>query len=74
LRLEGWGVALSEDRSTPGKGRPTRLWSLADDEIMPFCTDADQFLLGLLERRTARHREAISPTTGSRGNARLQSV
>ncbi len=71
--LEGWGIAVSEDRSTPGKGRPTRLWSLADGGILPFCAEADELFLGLLERRTARHREAIGPAADG-PSARLHSV
>ncbi|MGH3430645.1 MAG: hypothetical protein ACRD3Q_17555 [Terriglobales bacterium] len=59
--LDGWGIAMSEDRTTPGRGRPTRSWSLADSEIASFSVAADEFLLGLLERRAARHRRAIRP-------------
>jgi predicted ArsR family transcriptional regulator len=72
--LEGWGIALSEDRSTPGKGRPTRLWSLADEEIASFGIAADEFLLGLLERRTARHRKAIGLAVDEGRRARLRSI
>jgi predicted ArsR family transcriptional regulator len=61
--LEAWGIATSEEHRTSGRGRPTRRWSLADRAVVSFGASADEFLLGLLERRTARHREAISPST-----------
>jgi predicted ArsR family transcriptional regulator len=72
--LEGWGIAVSEDRQTPGKGRPTRLWSLADDQIAVFGGEADKFFLGLLERRAARHRKAIDPSVDEPTSARLRSI
>lgn len=72
--LENWGVAVSEDRPTPGRGRPTRLWSLADADVILLGTRADEFLLGLLERRADRHRAAIRPVPDESGRARLRSV
>jgi predicted ArsR family transcriptional regulator len=66
--LRGWGIVASEDRQTPGKGRPTRSWSLADREAALFCAAADEFLLRLLERRAARHRQAIRPVAGDSGS------
>ena len=65
--LELWGVVASEDRQTPGRGRPTRAWRLASVEVTAFLGDADELLLRLLEERTRRHREAIRlPATAGR--------
>lgn len=57
--LEIWGVVVSEDRRTPGRGRPTRAWRLASTEVASFLEGADELLLRMLEDRTRRHREAI---------------
>jgi predicted ArsR family transcriptional regulator len=59
--LELWGVVASEDRQTPGRGRPTRAWRLASPEVASFLREADEVLLRLLEDRARRHREAIRP-------------
>jgi predicted ArsR family transcriptional regulator len=59
--LESWGIAVGEDRQTPGRGRPTRAWRLATPAVSAFLDDADEFLLRLLENRVNRHREAICP-------------
>ncbi len=59
--LELWGVVVSEQRRTPGRGRPTRAWRLASSDVIAFLADADELLLRLLETRTLRHREAIRP-------------
>ncbi len=64
--LETWGIAASEERLTPGRGRPTRAWWLADDAITRFGDAADAFLLDLLERRAAGHRAAIARRSGAR--------
>lgn len=72
--LEAWGIAASEDRPTPGRGRPTRSWSLVDEQTASFCLAADEFFLGLLERRTARHRKAIGSAVDERVIRRLRSV
>jgi predicted ArsR family transcriptional regulator len=61
--LELWGVVIGEDRSTPGRGRPTRAWRLASAQVAAFLSAADELLLRLLEERTRRHREAIRPST-----------
>lgn len=72
--LEGWGIVIGEDRPTPGRGRPTRAWSLADDQIAPFCAGADEFFLGLLERRAERHRNAIRPAARRPVRGQLRSI
>lgn len=59
--LELWGVVAGEDRQTPGRGRPTRVWRLASPDIVPFLREADEVLMRLLEARARRHREAIRP-------------
>jgi predicted ArsR family transcriptional regulator len=59
VELELWGIVISEDRQTPGRGRPTRAWQLASAEVVAFTADADEMLLRLLEERAHRHREAI---------------
>jgi predicted ArsR family transcriptional regulator len=68
--MEMQGIAVSDTRPTSGKGRPTRSWALADPEIASFGNAADEFLLGLLERRAERHRQAIRSREGADGIAR----
>ncbi|HUB99423.1 MAG TPA: hypothetical protein VMS11_06330 [Solirubrobacterales bacterium] len=60
--LESLGIAVGEDKQTPGRGRPTRSWSLASPEVAAFSRDADEFLLRLLEGQAHRHEEAIRPS------------
>lgn len=65
--MEARGIAVSEIRQSSGRGRPTRSWSLADPEVARFGELADEFLLGLLEHRAARHRQAIRPAADNSG-------
>lgn len=67
--LELWGVVVSENCRTPGRGRPTRAWRLASTEIASFLSRADEAMLRLLEERARRHREAIR-TSGEAGDVR----
>jgi predicted ArsR family transcriptional regulator len=69
--LETWGIIVSRTRSTPGRGRPTREWRLADIEVAHFGGAADRFLLNLMEQRADRHREAIARRT--KGHAQRSS-
>jgi predicted ArsR family transcriptional regulator len=72
--LEAWGIVLSDERSTPGKGRPTRIWWLADDGILRFVISADEFLLGLMERRANRLRQAIRGAATGKPAKRLRGL
>lgn len=66
--MEARDIAVSEIRPPSKRGRPTRSWSLADPEIARFGEIADEFLLGLLERRVARHRQVIESAGGGSGS------
>lgn len=57
--LEALGLVRGERRPTPGRGRPTKSWSLASSRVMAFLKAADQFQLDLLEEQMRRHRAAL---------------
>jgi predicted ArsR family transcriptional regulator len=57
--LEALGLVLGKRRPTPGRGRPTRSWSLASSRVLAFLEETEQFQLALLEEQVKRHRAAL---------------
>lgn len=70
--LELWGIVVGREHRTPGRGRPTRLWRLSNTAVTRFLAQADELLLGMLEERAQRHREAIRPSAEEGRVAQLQ--
>src|SRR6266511_3196213 len=49
--LEAWGIVASQERTTPGPGRPTRGWELSGAAVRRFGNTADAFALALMDAR-----------------------
>jgi predicted ArsR family transcriptional regulator len=61
--LQGWGIAVRYRHPTPGRGRPTGEWRLADDWVQQFENAVDAMVLDLMDRRADRQREGMRRRT-----------
>jgi predicted ArsR family transcriptional regulator len=61
--LQGWGIAVRHRHTTPGRGRPTAAWRLADDWVQQFENAVDALVLDLMDRRADRQRKGMRRRT-----------